>query len=204
MNCIDVVLASNVTGEDNTLANPGEAPDESINLDDAGDVTVRNNAITGANAGIAIENRAEGNSIVDNRVTDSEVGVGIEDGSVNNAVEGNVLANNGNGVEVSLVDSYGDGTNYVRGNDVVNDTNGLLVEATDQPLVVESNDVRDNENGVHVRRSGVCSPGAEGAELVSVHDDVLAENAAYGVLNGNQNALNAPGNYWGASDGTAS
>lgn len=201
---IDVVLASNVTVEDNTLANPGEAPDESINLADAGPTTVRNNTITGANVGIAIENHAEENAVLGNRVTDSEVGISIEDSSVNNTVEGNTLANDGNGIEVSLLDSYDDGTNYVRGNDIVDNENGLLVEATDQPLVVEANDISDNENGVHIRESGVCTPDAEGAELVSVHDNVIAGNAAYGVLNGNQDVLNATGNYWGAGDGPSS
>lgn len=201
---ITVWFASNVTVEDNTLANPGDAPEESILLHDAGPNTVRNNTITGANVGVRMENLAAENTVVDNRVTNSDVGVSIGEDSVNNTVAGNTLANDGNGVEVSLVDSFKEGTNYVRGNDVVNNENGVLVEATDQPLVIDSNDIRANENGIHVQASGVCSPDAEGAELVSVHENVIADSAAYGVLNGNRDVLNATENYWGASDGPSS
>ena len=201
---ITVSFAANVTVEDNVLTNPGEAPEESILLWDAGQNTVRNNTITGANVGIRMENLAEENTVVDNTVTESDVGVRIEEDSVNNTVEGNSLVNNGNGVEVLLVDSYKDGTNYVRGNDIANNENGLLVEATDQPLVVESNHISDNENGIKVQASGVCSADAEGAELLSVHGNTLADNAAYGVLNGNRDVLNATGNFWGASDGPSS
>ncbi|QLG27482.1 right-handed parallel beta-helix repeat-containing protein [Halorarum halophilum] len=201
---IDVVLASGVTVEENVLTNPGAAPDESIRLNDAGPVTVRNNSITGASTGILIEHLSKENTVVDNTVTDSDVGVTIQEDSVNNTVEGNTIANNGNGVEISLVDSYEDGTNYVRGNDIVDNENGVFVEATDQPLVVESNQISDNENGIKVQASAVCSAGAEGAELLSVHGNTLADNAAYGVLNENGDVLNATGNFWGASDGPSS
>ncbi|AFK19201.1 copper-binding protein [Haloferax mediterranei ATCC 33500] len=201
---VSVEVSTNVTVEDNVLTNPNEAPEESIYLSDAGLNTVQDNTVIGAQTGILLDAVAQENAIVDNKVINSESGIELDGDSVNNTVAENTLINNGNGIVVSLVNTFSEGTNDVRKNNIVNNENGLLVKATDRPLIVESNSLRANTNGILIQKTITCSPDAEGAELVSVHGNVIAGSGAYGVLNENQDILNATGNFWGARDGPSS
>ncbi|WP_148415044.1 nitrous oxide reductase family maturation protein NosD [Haloferax sp. KTX1] len=201
---ITVSFASAVTIEDNVLTNPGTGPRGSIALRNAGSNTVRNNTISGAETGVVMSQLATDNTITANTITDTDVGVSLRSNSYNNTIEGNTLADNAIGVEVSFVDSTDDRANDIRGNDIMNNTDGIFVRALDRNLVVEGNDIRHNEHGITLRASAVCSPTAEGAAFVAVHDNRIANNTAYGVLNQNADVVNATSNYWGASDGPSS
>ncbi|MFC3477691.1 NosD domain-containing protein [Halobacterium litoreum] len=104
------------------------------------DALVRNNTASGVRTGVIVMTRPTGNLVVDNVVRDAEVG--ISTAGATSYYAGNVLADNGHGIDVlgyrSLVER-----NTIVGNDV-----GLRGEASLPTNLVTANDVVDNEKPV--------------------------------------------------------
>jgi nitrous oxidase accessory protein NosD len=200
---ISLTFTRNVTVVDNRVVNgsPTDRLERGIIVNDAPQVTVAGNAVTGAGTGVSVEAGTSNATVTDNRVTDADTGVRLRGFGTANLVANNRIAADEAGVEV---DSGATGpADRVRDNIVTGAADGVRVVATVHPIHVVGNDLSDTEDAVHVYEPTECVAGAEGAELVSVHENDLAASV-YGVHNDDPDVLNATGNDWGAADGPSS
>jgi hypothetical protein len=197
---------SNVTAADNRVVNESAPADIDTGLIvyDSQSVNVTENTIAGAETAVTLELVTNDVRVTDNRITDSDVGVRLESGAYDDLVANNSIEAASAGVEVDLsrYTGFDSGANVVRENTVSGAADGVRVVATVRPLRVVGNDLSDTEDAVHVYEPVFCVSGAEGAELVTVHENDLAASV-YGVHNDDLDVLNATGNDWGG-DGPSS
>lgn len=150
-------------------------------------LTIADNTIE--DGGITL-GRAPNSTVRHNTVEGSEAGLRLVGPLDNTVVEGNVLVNNSDGIHVG----------------------------TWSTLVVRHNDIRNNGDGIHIAFSrfkeydppsdtsdSACPENRTGRPLsISIYDNNLADNDAFGVHNTANSTVNATNNYWGASDGPSS
>lgn len=168
----------------------------------AGDATVTGNEFTGVTgaSGLAVRVWAgQPNATVRverNRIRTS-TGVSLR-GSNDVAVRGNDLLTAAAGIDVSAANATISG-NRLRGEDGAEVGVRIAGESDNRrpAVALTGNSIGDYRVGVAVRR-GTDVGG------VAVHDNAFDGGAAFGVRNENPEAVNATGNYWGASDGPAS
>lgn len=142
----------------------------------------------------------------------------VEHGSItlgratNSTIRGNTVIGGESGLR--LVGPL-DGT-VVEGNVLANNTDGIHV-GTWSDLVVRHNDITNNSDGIHVAFSRFkgYDPPSDSSDAscpsdprqnlsIAIYDNNFANNTAFGVHNTENSTVNATNNYWGASDGPSS
>ncbi|QLG29449.1 right-handed parallel beta-helix repeat-containing protein [Halorarum halophilum] len=193
-----------LSGSENTISNNTieGRPDEAITVSGS-DNTVIENSITLGHDGIVLS--GSNHTVADNHV-DRMTGWAATAEGVNHTFRNNSLSGgepegaSGGALRIS-------GEEHVIENNSLNGFNGVYVASATGPISIENNSM-DGFRHIVVAESKLCpDPGV----VVTAHGNVFDPMPSsyqgeihYGILNHDDDMVNATNNYWGASDGPSS
>ncbi|WP_276245524.1 nitrous oxide reductase family maturation protein NosD [Haladaptatus sp. YSMS36] len=166
------------------------------------DNVIRDNTLKNVQTGIAVSgenNLVHGNHVIG--ATDFAIDVNAG----GQRIENNTLVGNGEGIQMAGGGiQLETGDHIVVGNKLADNVHGIQLRTVTGGVTIERNRIAGNNIGIEIHNTALCGAGGEGAELVSVHQNDIVENHAFGIANHDDDFVDAMGNYWGASDGASS
>ncbi|MEI7741761.1 MAG: right-handed parallel beta-helix repeat-containing protein, partial [bacterium] len=188
-------------------------------------VTITGNDISGGYPGVQLRYDVSGNTVSDNKIHDNGSGIYISD-STGNTISGNeIYQNQDEGIRLRCGGdcAYVMDGNAINSNDIHDNANGIYVGddmlAMTTAVVISNNTIDANScQGIHIG-SGVSGMSITGNAItdngndcmrtgietysidrIAIHLNTISGND-HGMSNFGGTALDATGNYWGASNG---
>lgn len=197
---VDGVAITLESGSENVIENNTIEHRPQIAIEVGGhDNTLRDNAIELAYDGIVVTGSEH--TLADNDVTRVEGWAASAEGRnhtfVNNEFSGGEDAS-GSGGALELA-----GAGHEVASNDINGVHGVYVRNATGPIAIHHNDL-DADYQVRVADTERCQPGASGAAAVEVRANNFTVGNYVGVLNEDDEVLNATNNYWGAESGPSS
>ncbi|WP_458204709.1 right-handed parallel beta-helix repeat-containing protein [Haladaptatus sp. NG-SE-30] len=157
-------------------------------------IVLRNNTLS--NATLYAE-YAPNTTIVGNHIRSSpESGIVVGEDASDSRVVGNVVQNTTDGVRIATAGRAGSvlvGENVLHQNE-----DGVEVYVSNGSVRILGNQLVNNTNGVRIGGS------YDNADNTEIHRNVIAGNEKFGVLNKDNDVVDATRNDWGASNGPSS
>jgi PKD repeat protein len=189
----------------NTISSTSGNGIDIVLIEVGSEAVIEGNAISGNDHGVYVGNMYEGSrlDVVDNTVSGNSSG-GVYAGSDISDCEVNVLeniisGNTGIGLQIGEGQTLTDSMATIRCNTIYNNTEWGIYMVAEHSLV----DISGNHvlaNGTSGSEGGIYLDGSE-LELVGIHQNSIASNYDWGLLNDSGEVVDATHNWWGDAGG---
>jgi PKD repeat protein/pectin methylesterase-like acyl-CoA thioesterase len=189
----------------NTISSTSGNGIDILLIETGSEAVIEGNTIYGNDHGVYVGRMREGSrlDVVDNAVTDNSSGGVYAGGTISDSevsvVENIISGNTGIGLQIGEGETLTDSMATIRCNTIYNNTEWGIDMVAEHSLV----DISGNHvlaNGTSGSEGGIYIDGSE-LGLVGIHQNSIASNYDWGLLNDSGEVVDATHNWWGDASG---